>query len=140
MLIPLYTQSNVQLLQLMTTLIVYAQQLMLTLILLKKNKNFAFSLFVLFGFFYTNANAQALSGRVTDVETGKPLAYASATFLEGLPYLTRMRPILAPVQVDFITNGSEPLAEKAQTELGWQPLGLEEGLAKYLRERKADNT
>lgn len=69
----------------------------------------------------------------------KPLAYASATLLEGLAYRTRMRPILARVQVDFITNGSEPLADKAQAELGWQPLSLDEGLAKYLRERNADN-
>lgn len=70
----------------------------------------------------------------------KPLAYASATLLEGLAYLTRMRPILARVQVDFITNGSEPLADKAQSDLGWQPLSLDEGFAKYLSERKADNT
>ena len=65
----------------------------------------------------------------------KPIAYASATLLEGLAYLTRLRPILARVQVDFITHGSEPVADKAKAELGWQPMTLDQGLARYLRER-----
>ena len=69
----------------------------------------------------------------------KTLAYASATLLEGLALLTRLRPILARVQVDFITIGSEPLADKAVTGLGWRPLSIDEGLAKYLRERTPAN-
>jgi nucleoside-diphosphate-sugar epimerase len=64
-----------------------------------------------------------------------PLAYLGATLLEGVAYLTRRRPILARVQVKFITQGSEPLAEKARAELGWQPMTLDQGLARYLRER-----
>jgi nucleoside-diphosphate-sugar epimerase len=65
----------------------------------------------------------------------KALAYASATLLELLSRITRQRPILAKVQVDFITNGSEPLATKAQQTLGWAPQTLAQGLARYLRER-----
>jgi nucleoside-diphosphate-sugar epimerase len=66
----------------------------------------------------------------------KFLAYASATLLELLSRITRQRPILARVQVDFITNGSEPLATQAQQTLGWTPQSLDQGLARYLRERK----
>jgi nucleoside-diphosphate-sugar epimerase len=65
----------------------------------------------------------------------KVLAYASATLLELLSRITRQHPILAKVQVDFITKGSEPIATKAQQTLGWKPLSLEQGLARYLRER-----
>lgn len=66
----------------------------------------------------------------------KFLAYASAALLELLSRITQQRPILATVQVDFITNGSEPLATKAQQTLGWTPQSLDQGLARYLRERK----
>ncbi len=66
----------------------------------------------------------------------KMLANASATLLELIARITRRRPILAKVQVDFITNGSEPLATQAQHTLGWTPRSLEHGLAHYLRERK----
>jgi nucleoside-diphosphate-sugar epimerase len=66
----------------------------------------------------------------------KAVAYLSAALLELLSRITRQRPILAKVQVDFITNGSEPIATKAQQTLGWTPQSLEQGLARYLRERK----
>ncbi len=65
----------------------------------------------------------------------KALAYASATLLELLSRITRKRPILARVQVDFITNGSEPIASPALIALGWTPQSLSNGLARYLRER-----
>lgn len=65
----------------------------------------------------------------------KPMAYASAALLEALAHVTRRRPILARVQVDFITSGLQPLADKARAELGWQPMTLDQGLARYLRER-----
>jgi nucleoside-diphosphate-sugar epimerase len=65
----------------------------------------------------------------------KALAYASAALLELLSRITRKRPILAKVQVAFITNGSEPVATKAQQTLGWAPQSLEQGIARYLRER-----
>jgi nucleoside-diphosphate-sugar epimerase len=65
----------------------------------------------------------------------KALAYLSAALLELLSRITRQHPILAKVQVDFITNGSEPIAAKAQQTLGWKPQSLENGLVRYLRER-----
>lgn len=65
----------------------------------------------------------------------RPLAYASAALFEAGARLTRRRPILAKVQVDFITAGNEPVADKARDVLGFQPLALKQGLALYLRER-----
>jgi nucleoside-diphosphate-sugar epimerase len=67
----------------------------------------------------------------------KALAYVSAAFLELVARIIRKRPILAKVQVDFITSGSEPVAAQAQHTLGWKPQSLEQGLQRYLRERKS---
>jgi nucleoside-diphosphate-sugar epimerase len=67
----------------------------------------------------------------------KALAYVSAAFLELVARIIRRRPILAKVQVDFITSGSEPVAAQAQHTLGWKPQSLEQGLQRYLRERKS---
>jgi nucleoside-diphosphate-sugar epimerase len=53
-----------------------------------------------------------------------PLGYASATAMEAFARLTRIRPPLARVQLDFITNGCEPLADRAATVLRWQPWPL----------------
>lgn len=66
----------------------------------------------------------------------RPLAYASAALFEAGARLTGRRPILAKVQVDFITAGNEPLADKAREVLGFQPVTLAQGLARYLRERQ----
>jgi dihydroflavonol-4-reductase len=63
------------------------------------------------------------------------LGYASATLMEGFARLTRMRPPLARVQLDFITKGWEPLAERAASVLGWTPRPLAQGLAQYLADR-----
>ncbi len=67
----------------------------------------------------------------------KPLAYASAALFEAGARLTRRRPILAKVQVDFITAGNEPLTDQARQVLGFEPLPLDQGLATYLEERGA---
>jgi dihydroflavonol-4-reductase len=65
----------------------------------------------------------------------RPLAYASAALFEAGARLTRRRPILAKVQVDFITAGNEPVADKARQVLGFEPVALERGLAQYLQGR-----
>ena len=39
------------------------------------------------------------------------------------------------VQIDFITNGSEPVSERSVHELGWNPVSLHEGIVKYLEMR-----
>jgi dihydroflavonol-4-reductase len=58
-----------------------------------------------------------------------------ATLLEALARLTRRPPIMARVQLDFLTKGWEPRPDRAIAELGWQPTPLEEGLSRYLAER-----
>jgi nucleoside-diphosphate-sugar epimerase len=67
----------------------------------------------------------------------KAMAYAATALIEGLARLMRVRPILAKVQLDFITNGAEPLAERAQQQLGWMPMPLAEGLRRYLAQRRS---
>lgn len=65
----------------------------------------------------------------------RPLAYVSAALFEAGARLTGWRPVLARVQVDFITAGNEPLVDKAREVLGFEPVTLERGLALYLEER-----
>ena len=64
------------------------------------------------------------------------LARAGATVLEWVARFTRTRPIIARVQIDFITQGIEPRSERIAHELGWRPRTLDEGLAKYLENPK----
>jgi dihydroflavonol-4-reductase len=59
------------------------------------------------------------------------------TLLEALARLTRRPPIMAHVQLDFLTKGWEPRSNRAIGELGWQPTPLEEGLRRYLAERES---
>ena len=63
------------------------------------------------------------------------MGYASAMLMEGFARLTRMRPPLARVQLDFITKGWEPLADRAASVLGWAPRPLKQGIAQYLVDR-----
>jgi nucleoside-diphosphate-sugar epimerase len=63
------------------------------------------------------------------------MARAGATVLEWVSRLARTRPIMARVQIDFITQGIEPISERIIDELGWRPRTLDEGLAKYLEMR-----
>ncbi len=65
-----------------------------------------------------------------------PLGYASASAMEAFARLTRIRPPLARVQLDFITKGIEPLPERAASVLGWQRRPLATGLAQYLEDRR----
>jgi hypothetical protein len=43
---------------------------------------------------------------------------------------------MARVQIDFITQGFEPVSERMIHELGWRPRTLDEGLVKYLEKRQ----
>lgn len=63
------------------------------------------------------------------------VAQAGAFFLEPFARLFRSRPIVAKIQLNFISKGLKPIAERAQKELGWKPLSLDEGIRIYLRER-----
>ena len=65
------------------------------------------------------------------------LARAGATVLEWVARFTRTRPIMARVQIDFITQGIEPRSERITHELGWHPKTIDEGLAEYLENRPA---
>jgi nucleoside-diphosphate-sugar epimerase len=64
-----------------------------------------------------------------------PLAYASTSLLEFFARRLHIKPIMARVQLEFITKGWEPQADRAQRELGWQPLSLRQGIQKYLKDR-----
>jgi len=63
------------------------------------------------------------------------LAYSSTAVLEFLARLIRRRPIMARVQIEFITKGWEPRSERAQEDLGWKPWSLSQGIQKYLKDR-----
>ncbi len=63
------------------------------------------------------------------------VAIGGATVLDWLARLTQTRPIMTRVQIDFITQGIEPISERIIQELGWHPVTLSEGLAKYLETR-----
>jgi nucleoside-diphosphate-sugar epimerase len=65
------------------------------------------------------------------------LARAGATVLECVARFTRTTPIMARVQIDFITQGIEPRSERVSRERGWRPKTLDEGLAKYLENQTA---
>lgn len=82
--------------------------------------------------------AQALTlGRRSYVPPVVPagLAYGATAAMEGGARLLRLTPPLAKVQLDFITSGVEPRADKAQAELGFEPWPLAQGLKTYLDER-----
>ncbi len=68
-----------------------------------------------------------------------PVAAArlGAAGLEALARVTHRPPLMANVQIDFITKGWEPKADKAIQQLGWQPLPLRQGLQQYLQENSA---
>ncbi len=57
---------------------------------------------------------------------------AGATVFEGVARLAQTRPLMARVQIDFITKGIEPKSERITEELDWQPLTLDEGLLRYV--------
>lgn len=64
------------------------------------------------------------------------LAYAATAPIEALGRALHRRPILSKVQLDFITAGTEPLADRARSELGWTPMPLAEGLSRYIVDRE----
>jgi dihydroflavonol-4-reductase len=63
------------------------------------------------------------------------VAYAATEPLEWLGRALRRRPIMSRVQLDFLTAGSEPSADRAEQELAFRPLPLDEGLRRYLADR-----
>jgi dihydroflavonol-4-reductase len=64
------------------------------------------------------------------------LVSASIAPLEALGRLLHFRPMLCKVQIDFITAGNEPIADRAAQMLEWKPLALEDGLRRYLDQRE----
>jgi nucleoside-diphosphate-sugar epimerase len=63
------------------------------------------------------------------------VAYGAARPLEALGRALHRRPILSQVQLDFISAGNEPLANRARGTFGFTPLPLEVGLSRYLADR-----
>jgi nucleoside-diphosphate-sugar epimerase len=68
-------------------------------------------------------------------EVPAALAYAATAPVEGLGRMLKFRPMLCKVQLDFITSGTEPLADRAVAQLGWTPMSLDAGLKQYLNAR-----
>lgn len=65
-----------------------------------------------------------------------PLARALAGGGEALSRLIRRPPLLSKGQLHYFLWDAEPVSTKAQTELGWQPTTLEDGLRRTLEEMK----
>ena len=63
------------------------------------------------------------------------MAHSTTGVLESLARLTRTKPVMARVQIEFITKGWEPRSERAEKDLGWKPWTLSEGIQKYLKDR-----
>jgi len=66
----------------------------------------------------------------------KWMAYASSSVLEFYAKRLNIKPVMARVQIEYITKGWEPRADRARTELGWQPMSLGNGIRTYLEDRK----
>jgi dihydroflavonol-4-reductase len=63
-----------------------------------------------------------------------PAARALAAGSEALSRLTGRTPLISRGQLYFFTWNAAPDSTKAQTELGWQPTPLEEGIRRTLAE------
>jgi nucleoside-diphosphate-sugar epimerase len=63
------------------------------------------------------------------------LARGNTVLLEFFARRLNVQPIMAQVQLEFISKGLEPQVDRACAELGWQPLCLRQGIQKYLQAR-----
>ena len=63
------------------------------------------------------------------------MAYAAIGAMEHIARWLGWRPILSVSQLDFVTKGDGPLAERAASVLGWRPRTLEAGVRRYLSDR-----
>jgi len=63
------------------------------------------------------------------------LIRSGITVLEAVSKVTGVRPIASQVQIEFLTKGWEPRAEKAVAELGWSPMTLAEGIRRYVSKK-----
>lgn len=61
-----------------------------------------------------------------------PVARAVAVTGQAAARLTRRPPLLARDQLQYLLWGARPVAAKAESELGWRPTPLEEGLRQSL--------
>ena len=60
------------------------------------------------------------------------MAYAAIGLLERVARWTGTRPIMSVSQLDFVTKGDEPLADRAVGVLGWQARSLDDGVRQHL--------
>ena len=91
------------------------------------------------GMFSLKVIAQALRAQARSYvppEVPAPLAYAATAPLEALGRALHFRPMLCKVQLDFITAGNEPRADRAVQLLGWSPQPIDAGLRRYLADRE----
>lgn len=60
--------------------------------------------------------------------------------LEAIAKVVRVKPFASAVQIAFLTKGWRPDPGKAVRELGWKPMPLEEGVRRFLAERRPSNS
>ena len=63
------------------------------------------------------------------------VARSGAAAGEALARLTHSLPIMTRDQIDFMTLSPEPRTDRAQSELGWQPVSFDTGVRNYLQDR-----
>jgi nucleoside-diphosphate-sugar epimerase len=57
--------------------------------------------------------------------------------LEAIARVIRVKPFASAVQIAFLTKGWRPSPNKAIRELNWKPMPLEEGIRRFLSERRS---
>lgn len=78
---------------------------------------------------------RALGGGFVPPQLPLPVVRLAATALELVARLTGIPPLMAHVQLDYLAAGHAPIAEKARSELGWEPLPLDVGIERFLEDR-----
>ena len=63
------------------------------------------------------------------------VARSGAAAGEVLARLTHSLPIMTRDQIDFMTSSPVPETDRAEEELGWQPMSFDVGIRKYLQDR-----
>jgi hypothetical protein len=67
-------------------------------------------------------------------------AMAGIYLLEAIARIIKVKPFASAVQMAFLTKGWRPSPARAIAELGWKPLPLEEGIRRFLAERRSAHT
>jgi dihydroflavonol-4-reductase len=67
-------------------------------------------------------------------------AMAGIYLIEAIARIINVKPFASAVQMAFLTKGWRPSAGRAMTVLAWKPMGLEEGVRRFLAARRLAHT